>query len=112
MTMARTKTLLLLGRTDFALTGPKFGCGEGHCGSCTVLVNGTAVTGCLYLAAFVDGADVVTIERPADGNGLDAVQEAFIKIHRARRTWASRSVRETPAMRSAKPMLSATVMVG
>jgi carbon-monoxide dehydrogenase small subunit len=63
----------------FALYGARESCGQGLCGCCTVLVNGTAVTGCLYLAAFVDGADVVTIERPADGNGLDAVQEAFIK---------------------------------
>ena len=63
----------------FALYGARESCGQGLCGCCTVLVNGTAVTGCLYLAAFVDGADVVTIERPVDGNGLDVVQEAFIK---------------------------------
>jgi carbon-monoxide dehydrogenase small subunit len=63
----------------FALYGARESCGQGLCGCCTVLVNGTAVTGCLYLAAFVDGADVVTIERPAEGDGLDAVQDAFIK---------------------------------
>ena len=63
----------------FALYGARESCGQGLCGCCTVLVNGTAVTGCLYLAAFVDGADVVTIERAADGDGLDAVQKAFIE---------------------------------
>jgi carbon-monoxide dehydrogenase small subunit len=44
-----------------------------------VLVNGTAVSGCLHLAALVDGAEVRTVEQPAAGTGLDAVQEAFIE---------------------------------
>ena len=43
-----------------------------------MLVNGAAVSGCLYLAAFVDGADVATIEHPGNGD-LDAVQRAFIE---------------------------------
>ena len=60
------------------LTGARESCGQGLCGCCTVLVNGTAVSGCLYFAAFVDGADVVTVERSA-GSGLDAVQQAFIE---------------------------------
>jgi carbon-monoxide dehydrogenase small subunit len=63
----------------FALFGARESCGQGLCGCCTVLVNGAAVSGCLYLAAFVDGADVKTIEQPAGGQGLDAVQEAFIE---------------------------------
>jgi len=63
----------------FALYGARESCGQGLCGCCTVVVNGTAVTGCLYLAAFVDGAEVSTIERAADGDGLDAVQQAFIE---------------------------------
>mgnify|MGYP001580282057 CR=1 FL=1 len=63
----------------FDLFGARESCGQGLCGCCTVLVNGTAVTGCLYLAALVDGAEVVTIERAADGDGLDAVQKAFIE---------------------------------
>ena len=67
---------LLHGR--FGLGGARESCGQGLCGCCTVLVNGTAVSGCLYLAAFVDGAEVETIERHADG-GLDAVQKAFIE---------------------------------
>ena len=63
----------------FALFGARESCGQGLCGCCTVLVNGAAVSGCLYLAAFVDGAEVKTIEQPAAGTGLDAVQEAFIE---------------------------------
>ncbi len=63
------------------LTGARESCAQGLCGCCTVLVNGTAVSGCLYLAVFADGAEVRTIEHaPQDVNGgkLDAVQEAFI----------------------------------
>jgi carbon-monoxide dehydrogenase small subunit len=63
----------------FALFGARESCGQGLCGCCTVLVNGAAVSGCLYLAAFVDGAEVRTIEQPAGAQGLDAVQEAFIE---------------------------------
>lgn len=63
---------------EFALYGARESCGQGLCGCCTVLVNGKAVSGCLYLAAFVDGAEVVTIEY-APGGGLDAVQQAFIE---------------------------------
>ena len=67
---------LLQGR--FGLTGARESCGQGLCGCCTVLVDGTAVSGCLYLAALVDGAQVSTIEH-SKGGGLDAVQKAFIE---------------------------------
>ena len=63
----------------FALFGARESCGQGMCGCCTVLVNGAAVSGCLYLAAFADGTDVRTVEQPTAGTGLDAVQEAFIE---------------------------------
>jgi carbon-monoxide dehydrogenase small subunit len=49
------------------------------CGCCTVLVDGRAVSGCLYLAAFVDGTEVSTIESLAPSGDLDPVQEAFIE---------------------------------
>jgi carbon-monoxide dehydrogenase small subunit len=62
----------------YGLFGARESCGQGMCGCCTVLVNGAAVSGCLYLAVFVDGAEVSTIERAAPGGRLDAVQEAFI----------------------------------
>lgn len=61
------------------LTGARESCAQGLCGCCTVIVNGTAVSGCLTMATLVDGADVRTIEEtPPDGT-LDAVQQAFIE---------------------------------
>src|SRR5512134_1632048 len=71
--------LVELLQNRFDLFGARESCGQGLCGCCTVLVNGAAVTGCLYLAAFVDGAEVSTIERAAAGGALDAVQEAFVE---------------------------------
>ena len=59
------------------LFGARESCAQGLCGCCTVLVNGTAVSGCLYLAAFLDGAEVATIEQAYGEDGLDAVQKAF-----------------------------------
>ena len=66
---------------EFNLMGARESCGQGMCGCCTVLVNGAAVSGCLYLAAFVDGAEVTTVESLADPqtSGLSPVQEAFIE---------------------------------
>ena len=66
---------------EFNLTGARESCGQGMCGCCTVLVNGAAVSGCLYLAAFVEGADVQTVESLADARtqALSPVQEAFIE---------------------------------
>jgi carbon-monoxide dehydrogenase small subunit len=64
---------------DFNLMGARESCGQGMCGCCTVLVNGIAVSGCLYLAAFVDGAQVTTVESLANGDTLSPVQEAFIE---------------------------------
>lgn len=71
--------LVELLQNEFNLLGARESCGQGLCGCCTVLVNGTAVSGCLYLATFVDGADVKTVESLADGDTLSPVQEAFIE---------------------------------
>jgi carbon-monoxide dehydrogenase small subunit len=71
--------LVELLQTQFGLTGARETCGQGLCGCCTVLVDGRAVSGCLYLASFVDGADVATIEGFDASNRLTAVQEAFIE---------------------------------
>jgi carbon-monoxide dehydrogenase small subunit len=60
------------------LTGARESCAQGLCGCCTVVVNGMAVSGCLYPAVFAEGAEVRTIEHAPDGK-LDAVQEAFIE---------------------------------
>ena len=64
---------------DFNLMGARESCGQGMCGCCTVLVNDGAVSGCLYLAAFVDGAEVKTVEHLACDGTLSPVQEAFIE---------------------------------
>ena len=64
---------------QFALTGARESCGQGLCGCCTVLVDGRPVSGCLYLAVFADGTEIVTVEHLGSANALDAVQEAFIE---------------------------------
>jgi carbon-monoxide dehydrogenase small subunit len=66
-------------QTQFALFGARESCGQGLCGCCTVLVDGKPVSGCLTLAVFLDGADVVTIEALAAPGRLDPVQQAFIE---------------------------------
>ena len=60
----------------FGLYGARESCGQGMCGCCTVLVDGRAVSGCLYLGVLAENAEVQTIE---GGQELDAVQEAFIE---------------------------------
>jgi carbon-monoxide dehydrogenase small subunit len=71
--------LIELLQREFNLMGARESCGQGMCGCCTVLVAGRAVSGCLYLAAFIDGAEVSTIESLAPSGELDPVQEAFIE---------------------------------
>ena len=71
--------LVELLQNRFSLFGARESCAQGLCGCCTVLVNGRAVSGCLYLAVLVDGAEVSTIEQPAEGGELDVVQTAFIE---------------------------------
>ena len=75
--VAPHENLVELLQNHFGLLGARESCGQGMCGCCTVLVNGRAVSGCLYLAAFVDGADVETIENAVGSADLDDVQEAF-----------------------------------
>jgi len=71
--------LVELLQTQFDLTGARESCGQGLCGCCTVLVNGRAVSSCLYLASFVDGAEVTTVEGLDTRDKLSPVQEAFIE---------------------------------
>ena len=63
----------------FDLFGARESCGQGLCGCCTLIVDGRAVSGCLYLAVFADGAEVTTIEHLDRDGALDPVQEAFIE---------------------------------
>jgi aerobic-type carbon monoxide dehydrogenase small subunit (CoxS/CutS family) len=71
-------SLLDLLRDQLRLTGAKLGCGEGQCGSCTVLLEGRAVSACLAPAAAAAQKTVVTIEGLAEGERLHPVQQAFI----------------------------------
>src|SRR3954454_3892856 len=63
----------------FGLVGARESCGQGLCGCCTVLVDGRAVSSCLYFAVLADRAVVTTAEHLAAGDRLDPVQEAFIE---------------------------------
>ena len=74
--VAPHESLVEVLREEFGLHGARESCGQGMCGCCTVIVDGRAVSGCLYLASFVEGAEITTVE---DGTELDAVQQAFIE---------------------------------
>lgn len=76
--LEENQTLLWVLRTNFNLTGTKYGCGEGYCGSCTVLVNDEPVRSCVTTLEAVEGAKVVTIEGLANGEKLHPVQQAFV----------------------------------
>ena len=65
-------------QSQFSLTGARETCGQGLCGCCTVVVNGRAVSGCLYLATFLDGTEVTTVEGLDTPQKLHPVQEAFL----------------------------------
>ena len=73
-----TRSLLWALRTDFGLTGTKYGCGAGICGSCTVVVQGKAVRSCRTSLGEVQGRTVTTIEGLAVGGKLHPLQQAFI----------------------------------
>ena len=72
------QTLLEVLRGSLGLTGAKEGCGNGSCGSCTVLLNGQAVDSCLVLAVEIDGQEITTIEGLSVGGKLHPLQQAFI----------------------------------
>lgn len=72
------RTLLWVLRSDLALTGTKYGCGQGFCGACTVIVDGKALRSCLTSLKDVAGKDVLTIEGLARNGELHPLQQAFI----------------------------------
>jgi aerobic-type carbon monoxide dehydrogenase small subunit (CoxS/CutS family) len=73
------RTLLEVLREDLGLTGTKYGCGEGHCRACTVLIDGKAEQACQTTMDEVEGRKIETIEGLANGGKLHPVQEAFVK---------------------------------
>ena len=78
LTIDPERTLLWVLRNDLELTGTKYGCGMGHCGCCTVLIDNKPVRSCMVTADFVKGKKVVTIEGLEKEGQLHPVQQAFV----------------------------------
>ena len=72
------RSLLSVLRDDLGLTGSKYGCGEGRCGACTVLIDGQSTRSCVTRVGSVRGKQIRTIEGLATGEKLHPIQEAFL----------------------------------
>lgn len=72
------ESLLEVLRNRLHFTGVKQGCSVGECGACTVLINGTAINSCIFLAVWADGKRITTIEGVSKNGELSKVQQAFI----------------------------------
>lgn len=83
LTLTRHTTLLHALRNDLELNGPKYGCGLGECGACTVLVDGVAARACVIPACEVQDRDITTLEGLGDATRLHVVQQAFIEAQAA-----------------------------
>lgn len=70
--------LLYILRNDLGLLGPRFGCGLGQCGACTVIIKGAAVRSCITPTSTVQGAEITTLEGLAQDGALHPVQQAWI----------------------------------
>ena len=75
---APDQRLLYILRDDLDLTGTKYGCGEGQCGACTVLVDGTPVRSCITPVQSAVGKPITTIEGIAENGRLHPIQQAFL----------------------------------
>jgi len=73
-------SLLSVLRYDLGLTGSRYGCGEGQCGACTVLLDGAGARSCVTRVGAVGAKAVTTIEALADGDRLHPVQQAFLDV--------------------------------
>jgi aerobic-type carbon monoxide dehydrogenase small subunit (CoxS/CutS family) len=74
-----SRRLLWVLRDELELTGTKYGCGEGQCGACTVLVEGAPLRSCMIRVSAVAGKEITTIEGLEQNGKLHPVQEAFIQ---------------------------------
>ena len=73
------RSLLSVLRDDLDLTGAKYGCGEGQCGACTVLLDGIAVRSCITRVSAAEGKRIITIEGLERNGELHPLQEAFLE---------------------------------
>ncbi len=79
---AEPRTLLVYFlRDELGLTGTHIGCDTGHCGACTIIMNGLSVKSCMVLAVQAEGFNIMTVEGLADGEKLHPIQEAFWENH-------------------------------
>ena len=78
--VAEGESLLTVLRDRLDLTGSKYGCGEGSCGACTVLIDGNATRSCILPAASATGKEITTIEGLSTNGDLHPVQKAFEKV--------------------------------
>jgi aerobic-type carbon monoxide dehydrogenase small subunit (CoxS/CutS family) len=74
-----SRMLLWVLRDELKLTGAKYGCGEGQCGACTVLIEGAPVRSCITLVSAVAGKEITTIEGLEQNGKLHPLQDAFIQ---------------------------------
>ena len=79
ITVDSSRLLLWVLRTDFGLTGTKYGCGESFCGACTVLVNKEAVRSCQTAVKEIKGKEIITIEGLSSNKKLHPLQKAFVE---------------------------------
>ncbi len=78
VTAAPDTPLIYVLRNDLALNGPKYGCGLGECGACTVLIDGVAARSCVIPVGACTGRAIVTLEGLGSSDNPDPVQQAFI----------------------------------
>ncbi len=79
----KTTPLLFVLRNDLYLNGPKYGCGYGECGACTVLIDGLAARACVIPVSLAEGHEIVTLEGLADGDTPHPIQQCFIEAQAA-----------------------------
>ena len=79
LTVDSDRMLLWVLRTDLGVTGPKYGCGEGLCGACTILLDNKAVRSCITPVKTVGGKEVITIEGLSRNGALHPLQQAFME---------------------------------
>ena len=83
LTLSSAATLLHVLRNDLGLNAPKYGCGLGECGACTVLVDGVPARACVIPALEMQDTDITTLEGLGDANNPHPVQQAFIDTQAA-----------------------------